>query len=149
MPPRQSWKNHFKKPLERALRRGPLQFLMKSLTVLFTLFIIIIIILADTGNLGGLSILYHIPFADKVGHLILYGILALLVNLTIFRAAPLQNRKWIAILSGAILALLIGLEELSQRSFSNRTFDLVDLSASYLGVIFFSWLAMKTASRET
>ena len=47
-------------------------------------------------------------------------------------------------LSGLTLALLIGIEELSQRSFSNRTFDLIDLSASYLGLIFFSWLAMKT-----
>jgi VanZ family protein len=118
---------------------------MKWLTVLFTLFIILIIILADTGHLGVLAVLYHIPFADKAGHFILYGILTLLINLTLFRAVPLPNRKWAALLSGVILALLIGLEEFSQRSFSNRTFDLIDLSASYLGLIFFSWLAVKTA----
>jgi VanZ family protein len=95
-----------------------------------------------------LAILYHIPFADKAGHFILYGILALLINLTLFRAVPFQNRKWIAILSGTILAFLIGLEELSQRGFSNRTFDLIDLSASYLGLIFFSWLAWRMARKE-
>jgi VanZ family protein len=116
---------------------------MKWLTILFTLFLILIIILADTGHLGLLAILYHIPFADKAGHFILYGILALLINLTLFRAIPLQNRKWVAVQSGVILAILIGLEELSQRSFSNRTFDLLDLSASYLGLIFFSWLAIR------
>jgi hypothetical protein len=118
---------------------------MKWLTVLFTLFIILIIIWADTGKLGILAFVYRIPFADKVGHFLLYGILVLLVNLTLFRAIPSKKRGWIALLSGLTLAVLIGLEELSQRSFSNRTFDLVDLSASYLGVIFFSWLAVKTA----
>lgn len=123
-------------------------FFMKWLTVLFTLFIILIIILADTGHLGVLAVLYHIPFADKVGHFVLYGILALLINLTLFRAVPLQTRKWVAILDGVILAFLIGLEELSQRSFSNRTFDLLDLSASYLGLIFFSWLAWRMARKE-
>jgi polysaccharide biosynthesis protein VpsQ len=116
---------------------------MKWLTILFALFIVLII-LANTGNLGILAILYRIPFADKVGHFILYGILVLLINLTLFRSMPSQNRNWITLMSGATLALLIGLEELSQRSFSNRTFDLVDLSASYLGVIFFSWVAVKT-----
>ena len=43
-----------------------------------------------------------------------------------------------------ILVLLIGVEEYSQQFFARRTFDLVDLAFSYLGVIFFSWLAIKT-----
>jgi polysaccharide biosynthesis protein VpsQ len=117
---------------------------MKWLTILFALFIILIIVLADTGNLGIISFVYRIPYADKLGHFILYGILILLVNLTIFRSMPSQGRGRIVLLSGLGLALLIGLEELSQQNFSNRTFDLVDLSASYLGIIFFSWLAIKT-----
>ena len=117
---------------------------MKWLTVLFALFIILIIVLADTGNLGRISFVYLIPYADKVGHFILYGILILLINLTIFRSLPSQSRGRIVLLSGLTLALLIGLEELSQQNFANRTFDLVDLSASYLGVIFFSWLAIKS-----
>lgn len=117
---------------------------MKRLTILFSLFIILIIILADTGNLGFLAIVYHIPYADKIGHFSLYGILALLINLTLFRSLPNQSRLWVAVLSSLVLALLIGLEEFSQRSFSNRTFSLGDLSASYFGVIIFSWLALKT-----
>lgn len=116
---------------------------MKWLTILFTLFIILIIILADTGNLGIFAILYRIPYADKGGHFILYGILALLINLTLFRTVPNQNRIWAAVISGLVLILLIGIEEFSQRNFPNRTFDLIDLSASYLGVVFFSWLAIK------
>ena len=116
---------------------------MKWLTVLFVLFIILIIILADTGNLG---ILYHInriPYADKAGHFILYGILALLINLTLFRSFPSLSRQRVAVISSLILALLIGLEEFSQQYFSNRTFSLGDLMASYLGLISFSWLAIQ------
>ena len=117
---------------------------MKWLTILFTLFIILVIVLADTGNLGILGLVYRIPYADKVGHFMLYGLLALLINLTLFRSVPAQRRVWVAVLSGLILAIFIGLEELSQRSFPNRTFSLEDLTASYLGVMVFSWLAIKT-----
>ena len=116
---------------------------MKWLTILFALFIILIIVLADTGNLGILGIVYRIPYADKLGHFILYGILALLINLTLFRSLPDQSRQRITVVSALSLALLIGLEEFSQRSFPHRTFSLGDLTASYLGLIFFSWLAVR------
>lgn len=116
---------------------------MKWLTVLFALFIILIIVLADLGKLGILQMVNQIPFGDKAGHFILYGILTLLINLTLFRSVPFQSRTRVAVISGLILALLIGLEEFSQRNFSSRTFSLGDLTASYLGVIFFSWLALR------
>ena len=117
---------------------------MKWLTILFALFILLIIILADTGNLGLFAFVYRIRYVDKAGHFILYGILALLINLTLLRSLPLQSRIWVAVISGLILALLIGIEEFSQQSFASRTFSLQDLAASYLGVIFFSWLAIKS-----
>jgi len=116
---------------------------MKWLTVLFTFFIILIVVLADMGKLGILYQVNRIPYADKAGHFILYGILILLIDLTLFRSFPLRSRKWVAVISGLLLALLIGLEEFSQKSFSNRTFSLSDLTASYLGVILFSWLAVR------
>jgi VanZ family protein len=120
---------------------------MKWLTILFTLFIVLIIVLADMGKLSTL-VLMRIPYADKAGHFILYGILALLINLSLFRSLPPSpslrpSRGWLAVFSGLILALLIGIEEFSQQYFSSRTFSLSDLSASYLGVIVFSWLAIK------
>ena len=119
--------------------------MLKWLTVLLGLFIILIIILADTGHLGILSYINGIPYADKLGHFILYGVLALLVNLTLLRAFPAYDRVRLVVISSLVLALLIGLEEFSQRSFSTRTFSLGDLSASYLGVISFAWLAWKRA----
>ncbi len=126
--------------------------MLKWLTVLFTAFIILIVVLADMGRLGILNQINRIPYADKVGHFILYGILALLIDLTLFRSLPPERSRGsspmrIAVISGLILALLIGLEELSQRNFPTRTFSLADLSASYLGLICFSWIAIKVEAR--
>ena len=60
------------------------------------------------------------------------------------RAFPrLLGALLIAGAGGLVLALLIGLEEWSQQYFSSRTFDLVDLTFSYLGVAFFSWVAVQ------
>ena len=123
---------------------------MKWLTFFFVLFIILIIVLADMGILARyVGFVYAMPYGDKAGHFILYGILALLINLTIFRSrpdpssSPRTSQKLLTVKTGLILALLIGVEEFSQRYFSHRTFSGLDLSFSYLGVIAFSWLALK------
>lgn len=116
---------------------------MKWITFLFGLFVLLIIVLADMGQLGMLGFVNRIPHGDKVGHFILYGILTLLIDLSLFRSLPRSSPKRVAVIAGVILALLIGLEELSQQYFSSRTFSVNDLLASYLGVIFFSWLALK------
>ena len=116
---------------------------MKWLAVLFALFIILIIVMADAGVLAQyLGFLYSFPFGDKVGHFVLYGILALLLNLALFRSQPYQSRSLLGVTSALILAVLIGLEEFSQQLFANRTFDLIDLAFSYLGVASFSVLAL-------
>jgi VanZ family protein len=116
---------------------------MKWITILFALFIILIIILADNGQLGILKAVNQIPYGDKVGHFILYGILTLLIDLTLFRSLPLQSPGRVTVISGLMLALLIGIEELSQQFFASRTVSFQDLFAGYLGVIFFSWLALR------
>jgi VanZ family protein len=118
---------------------------MKWLAILFSLLIVTIIILANIGALPEpLKRVNDLPFGDKAGHFILYGVLTLLVDLSLFRSFPFQRPERIVVISGLVLALLIGLEEFSQQYFENRTFSLLDLFASYLGVIVFSWLAMKT-----
>lgn len=116
---------------------------IKWAAILFALFIVLIIVLADSGRLGILAIVNQIPFGDKAGHFLLYGILALLINLSLFRSFPLHNPLRVVVISGLLMALFIGAEEFSQQFFAKRTFDLVDLTFSYLGVIFFSWLAIR------
>ena len=120
---------------------------MKWLTVLFALFIILIIILADMDRLGPLKRVNQLPLGDKAGHFILYGILAFLINLSIFRSFTNSSHMSLVVSSMLILAILIGIEEFSQQYFSSRTFSLSDLTASYLGVAFFSWLAVRAKPR--
>jgi VanZ family protein len=86
--------------------------------------------------------LTRIPYGDKAGHFILYGILTLLIDLALFQSLPNLNRNRIVFRVALVLAVLIGLEEVSQLYFPTRSFDLVDLAFSYLGVIFFSWVAV-------
>ena len=120
---------------------------MKWITALFALFIILIIVLADNGQLGILKLVNQIPYGDKAGHFILYGILTLMIDLTLFRSLPFQSPRRMTVISGLILALLIGVEELSQQFFASRTVSFQDLFAGYLGVIFFSWLALKISRK--
>ena len=121
---------------------------LKWIAVLFSLFIIAIIVLADTDRLGILKIINQIPYGDKAGHFILYGILTLLIDLTLIRSLPNRSPKLVVVSIGLILAVLIGLEEFSQQYFPSRTLDLIDLTFSYLGVSFFSWLALKINRRS-
>ena len=123
---------------------------MKWLAILFGLFILTIILLADLGKLGFLYSLYDFPYGDKVGHFILYGVLTLLIDLTLLPSSArkssstiISSRRRVAVRVGLFLAVAITVEEFSQQYFSNRTFDMIDLGASVLGVMFFSWLALK------
>jgi len=116
---------------------------MKWIAILFGLFIVSIIVLANMGLLGILGFVNKIPNGDKIGHFILYGILTLLIDLAFFRSHPNVSRNLIALRVAFVLALLIGLEEYSQKFIPSRTFDLIDLTFSYLGVIFFSGLALR------
>ena len=116
---------------------------MKWLTALFALFILFIIVQADRGQLGIFKEVNQIPYGDKVGHFGLYGLLAFLLASTCFLIWPAQPPLGLAIISGLFLSILIGIEENSQKYFSGRTYSTQDLIASYLGVLFFSWLALR------
>ena len=117
---------------------------MKHISILFTIFIIVIIILADNGNIPPfIRSIYDFENGDKLGHFILYGLLTFFITRTFFSALPSKSRSWVTLSVGFILSLLIGAEEWSQQFFSTRTFDLIDLSASYLGVVVGGWMAYK------
>ncbi len=107
---------------------------MKWLAIAFSIFIVAVIVGADTGHLPRLiRSLYDFPNGDKVGHLFLYGFLSLILNLTFVRWLQPKVHRIILIVS-LVLAVLIGLEEWSQFLFATRTMDIFDLLASYAGV---------------
>ena len=75
-----------------------------------------------------------IPFGDKLGHFVLFGVLS---GLTII---ALKGRclgiKAIQFPLGAIIVFGIAItEELSQTFFIHRTFDLLDVVADILGIV--------------
>ncbi len=120
---------------------------MKKWAVLFAVFIVAVVVLADTRHLGFIASLYDFPYGDKVGHFVLFGVLALLVNLAAFERWPKQERGWLALRVSVVLAILIGLEELSQRLFPSRQSSIWDLLASYAGVAAFAWVAMRITNK--
>jgi VanZ family protein len=122
---------------------------MKYLAILFTLFIIGLIILADRDALPPfIRAMYDFPYGDKLGHFILFGILNFILTLTFLRALPNRTRNWVALSVGLILVVAVTAEEFSQRYFASRTFDLVDLSASYLGLLVGGWIALRIKNRS-
>ncbi len=115
---------------------------MKYIAVLFTLFIVGVIILADRNALPPfVHAIYNFPNGDKLGHFTLFGLLNFFITRAFLSSHLSESRSWVTLSIGLILALLIALEEYSQQFFSVRTFDLVDLLASYLGLIVGGWLA--------
>ncbi len=121
---------------------------MKRWAILYAAMIILLIVLADTGRLGFLHRVYDFPYGDKVGHFVLFGILGLLVNLAVYEIWPRVSIRSLAIWTSGALAVLIGLEEFSQRWFSTRTSSVLDLAASYAGLALFTWLAVRLGMRK-
>jgi len=117
--------------------------MMKRWAVLFGVFMVVIIILADTGHLGKLGLIYAFPGGHWVGHFVLFGLLSFVANLSVFEERPKADRKRLAISTSLILVLFIGLEEFIQRFFPTRHSDWLDFSFSCLGVILFAWLAFR------
>ena len=116
---------------------------MKYVSVLFFIFIITVIVLADNGSLPhSIRTTYGFPNGDKLGHFILFGLLNFFVTRAFLSSSPSKSRSWVTLSVGLILALLITLEEFSQQFFSTRTFDLLDLLASYAGIVAFAFLAV-------
>lgn len=90
----------------------------------------------------------NMPFGDKISHFVLIGTLALLVNLSLQnRRIKIGTRYW---LLGSVIVLIgVTLEETSQQLFANRSFDLVDLAANYVGIYCFGWLAIMLLRKKS
>lgn len=95
------------------------------------------------ANTGQKSIFFDLvkmlPYGDKIGHFFLFGLLSLGTSVVL----KLRGVRFGAVFVpyGAILiSCLVVIEELSQKSFPGRTFDLGDILASLIGVFVFSVL---------
>jgi VanZ family protein len=116
-------------------------------SVFFFGFILWIIVVSD---MGGPNVLIDsvraIPYGDKFGHMGLYAVLALLVNLSL---KP-RKQKYLGLPLGCALVLVFALvEELSQYFFpSTRMLDIQDALADMVGVYLAAWLCAKLQMTE-
>ena len=91
-------------------------------------------VLATTGHFP-VALFQRSPI-DKVGHLVFYGGLSFL-GVALFGRA----RRWPFVICLLVFATL---EELSQRAFPRRTFDLGDLAMNVIGITLFGAAAAAT-----
>ncbi len=108
------------------------------LGMLFSCLLVWIIFSADTGR-GSIffELVRVVPYGDKVGHFILFGILTLLVNVgSGFKRVLLFNCR--PYLGALIIAVVVLLEECSQLYFPNRTFDFFSFIFVWLNSYLFS-----------
>lgn len=107
---------------------------IKSAAVLSVMFLVYIAWAADTGRMPAvLRRLYDYPNGDRVGHVVVYGILACLLHLA-FPGTRTWLRRRIPV-AVTVLFLFGTAEEFSQGLFPRRTPDPVDLSCTWFGIV--------------
>lgn len=119
--------------------------LLKAIAIAFLLFTLWIIYAANTGkdNLF-FDIVIRIPNGDKFGHFFLFGILTLLLNLA------LEFRSYQRLPLGTVFVFVfVVLEEWSQYFLPDRSLDIVDLIANWLGVLIFTYISFLLYKNKT
>ena len=118
-------------------------------TVLFSLFLVTLIVFANMGKLDFLVwVMNRIPFGDKAAHFFLFGFLSFLVNRTAMQLLPGKNLKRISIIFTLFLLAIFTLEEISQAPLANRDASLADLLINYMGIITFALFAYQMRKRS-
>jgi hypothetical protein len=107
-----------------------------------------IIFLADRGIMPRIiADMYAFPYGDKVGHLLLMGALSFLVNVSI--SCRYIRLGSINLLLGSLLISVIAtIEEITQLLSISRSFSLVDLGFSYLGIWSCGFLASRLFDKK-
>ncbi len=122
------------------------QNIIKVIAVLFTLFIGFIIYSANKGSDLFFFKIITFPYGDKFAHAILIGTLAFILNLAANgKTVSWLGKKWLLI--SFLMLPLVTIEEFSQIFIDNRTFDLIDLGANYIGIAIASWAILKMKGR--
>ena len=114
----------------------------------FFAFICWIIFQADAGaNNVFINFAHSIPYGDKLGHIGLYGLLALLMSGALrFKVLQVAGRS-VLVGSAAVLLFALG-EELTQGMFKTRTLDVKDAVADVVGVVGVSYLTLWLLARR-
>lgn len=120
---------------------------VKILTAVYIFILVGIVFIADRKSTAYvLSFVGSIPYGDKLGHFFLMGIFSFLVNL-VLQARTVGFGKIHYLLGSLIVFIIVALEEFSQLFIRGRSFDLTDLLADTLGILFLGELARLVSNK--
>ena len=125
----------------------------RFLAFAFFIFLCLLIVLMNSGiDFHVLQSIRRIPSADKVGHIAMYGLLALFVNMAWGFAHFDLAIRWIRgqyFQLGSFAVLFFSLfEEFSQQFFPTRTIDAWDALANLVGVVIFTIVSGRMAQSK-
>ncbi len=121
---------------------------MKILLVVYIFILAVIIFIASQkGTRYLLNFVGSVPYGDKLGHFLLMGFFAFLLNL-VLNARTFKFWKFRYLLGSLIVFVVVTLEEISQIFVRGRTFDWGDLVFDYLGIFAFGELARFICRRK-
>ena len=110
--------------------------------VLFFLFICWVTYEANLGQYNTFIMLGRkIPSGDKIGHFLVYGIMALLLNYSL-RFARISILKMTVYTGSVVVFSFAIIEEFTQLAFESRTFDYADMISDVAGIALFSLLTL-------
>jgi polysaccharide biosynthesis protein VpsQ len=122
---------------------------MKWLTGFYLFMLGVIVFLADQKKYQPLfRRIRELPYGDKLGHLLLMGLLSFLLNMAL-QCRTLRVWKAELLKGSLIVALVVTVEEFSQLFIRSRTFDPFDLVFDYIGIFSFGLLAHLLTRRRT
>lgn len=114
----------------------------KTLAFLYCAVFLTILILAYTGNLPPV-----LTGNDKLGHVVLYGIATYLGHQVLHRRQiNLFDRQ--LPLFPFLFGVFTVVEELLQSLSPNRTLDVIDIIASFVGILLGYWLAERENNKK-
>lgn len=108
--------------------------------LLASTFFIYIVVAADRAALPDfIVVLYHFPYGDKIGHLLLMGIWTWIIQACViaWHKNNGHDARKITVVAW-VVAGFVTIEELTQIFIPNRNFSISDLVCSYLGILIFS-----------
>lgn len=87
-----------------------------------------------------------IKYGDKIGHLVLYGLLGMFLNIAL-RNRMIHNTK---LPLGSVIVLIFAIaEEFTQLAFETRTFDYIDMLCDVIGLGIISIIAQRQSKQVT
>ncbi len=126
---------------------GDKKWMIWTLTIGFALLLGFIIYTANSPGKNWFGpLVAAVPYGDKVAHFFLIGTMTLLLNIAL-KARSIKFGSVKLLLGSVIMFFIVTVEEFTQLWNDNRTFDWIDMSFNYLGILVLGSLVLLFPSK--